>query len=265
MRLCLRHSAIEWPEIPLCPREGVRFVDSHLHLDGEDARITLNFALSADALLLACGVDERTSLELLTLAESSPKSARAFVGVHPSEAEKAGEGDWLAAAAPRASGIGEVGLDPNYSSIGEGSAQLTWFTRQLEVAEESAKPVQVHTRGAEAKCLEVLARYRVPHVLLHWLESESELPEATRRGYFVSLGPALLYSKRLQRIAARADPSLLLLESDSPVSYSPLGGVRGPMLIPSVAFRLAEIRGEPFDRTLALCAQNSLRFLGEKG
>ncbi|MDE1858822.1 MAG: TatD family hydrolase [Thaumarchaeota archaeon] len=243
----------------------MRFVDSHLHLDGDDADATLRFAASAGALLFACGVDRRTSEALSKRAEASHDVVAPFVGVHPSEAEKEGDPAWLEGATARASGVGEIGLDPTYSPAGDDGAQMRVFRRQLEVAGRLGKPVQVHSRGAEARCLEVLAEYKVPGVLMHWLESEEALPAAMERGYFVSLGPALLYSKRLQRIAAGADPSLILLESDSPVPYAPIGGVRGPMLIPSVAFRLSEARGEPFEEVLTRCNLNALRFLGRKG
>ena len=225
----------------------------------------VSFAASGGVLLLACGVDRRTSLGVLELAKSAPGVVRPFVGVHPSEAEGAGEVDWLQEAAGQASGVGEVGLDPSYSPAGEGGAQMSAFRRQVEVAGSLGKPLQVHSRMAEMKCLEVLAGSRVSRVLLHWLENEEALPEAMERGYYVSFGPALLYSKKLQRIASRADPALVLLESDAPVPYSPLGGVWGPMLVPSVAFKLAEVRGERFGDTLDRCNQNSLRFLGGKG
>lgn len=239
-------------------------VDSHLHLDGQDAGETVKFASSTGALLVACGIDERTSRELVRLAESSSGVVKAFVGVHPSEATKSGSLGWLLEAAREASGIGEIGLDPTYSPIGEGGPQMDTFGRQVEVADKLGKPVQVHSRKAEAKCLEILSGHKV-RALMHWLESEEALPGVMDRGYYVSFGPALLFSKKLQRMAAKADPSLMLLESDSPVAYSHLGGVRGPMLIPSVAFKLAELRKERFAEALERCNQNAMSFLGEKG
>ena len=243
----------------------MRFVDSHLHLDGKDADATVKFAISAGALLFGCGVDRGTSMALLKAADEAPGTVKAFVGVHPSEAEKAGDLGWLDGAVRRAAGLGEVGLDPTYSSVARGSAQMAVFQAQIDAAGAEGMPVQVHSRRAEAECLELLGESRVQRVLMHWLESEEAVPKAMEKGYYVSFGPAIVYSKKLQRVAARADPSLVLLESDSPVRYGPLGGVAGPALIPSVAFKLAEILGEPFQDTLDGCAENSLRFLGEKG
>ena len=100
---------------------------------------------------------------------------------------------------------------------------------------------------------------------MHWFESDEALPDALEKGYFVSFGPALLYTKRLQRMAAKASPGQVLLETDSPVPYGPLGGVRGPSLLPSVAFKLAELWRVPFEEARATVESNSMRFLGFAG
>jgi TatD DNase family protein len=240
----------------------VRFVDSHIHLDVQDAEDTVVWAKCAGAVLFGCGIDRMTSEMLLKLAGVSPDVVKPFVGVHPSEAAEAEGLDWLEEAAKMAFGIGEIGLDPTYSSIDEGGPQMKAFRAQVELAGRITKPLQVHSRMAESKCLEALATSGTSRVLMHWLESEETLPKAMEMGYYVSFGPALLYSRKLQRMALKADPSLVLLETDSPVPYSPLGGVKGPMLIPSVAFKLAEIWGSGFRDTLDACNRNALRFIG---
>jgi len=93
------------------------------------------------------------------------------------------------------------------------------------------------------------------------------LSEVIRRGYFVSFGPSLLYSKRAQRIAARCGPDQSLTETDSPVPYGPLGGIHGPALVASVVFKLAEIWRMSFDETGLAVLANVSRYLGraEKG
>jgi TatD DNase family protein len=244
----------------------VRFVDSHLHLDSPAAPGEVSLAEATDTLLLACGVDRKTS-DLAISYASSHGLVKPFVGVHPSEALKERGLKWFDSSVVKAAGIGEIGLDPKYSSVGPRSAQRKAFTLQLEVAQAQSKPVQVHSRGAEKLCLQFLGEFNLGSVLMHWFEDEERLVEVVGRGYFVSFGPALLYSKRLQRMAARCDPSRILTETDSPVPYSPLGGVRGPSLIPSVVFRLSEVLKMPFDETRELTVRNGLAFLGpgEKG
>lgn len=240
----------------------MRFVDSHLHVDRHDPLNVAEFATSAAILLFACGVDEKTSLETLKLPAVYPGAVRSFVGVHPSEAEKAGDLAWFERASRRASGIGEIGLDPSYSPTGPGSAQRRVFETQVEAAARSRLPVQVHSRQAESECLEVLGTFHLGRVLMHWLENGSALPKAADRGYFVSVSPALVYSKKLQRLARELDPSYTLLESDYPVQYAPFGSARGPVLVPSVAFKLAELWGKPFAEVISTTSENALRFLG---
>jgi TatD DNase family protein len=253
---------MEWPEIPPCDRQAVRFVDSHLHLDSTDSPLAVANARAAGVALLACGVDRETSQGVLKFAVSNPGTVEAFVGIHPSEAERERDLSWVSEALEQARGAGEIGLDPSYSSTGKGSAQLAAFSAQLEAAERRMAPVQVHSRGAEAQVLDVLGSFRTGPVLMHWLGREEVLQAVLQKGYYVSFSPALIYSKSLQRLALKCDRALTLLESDSPVPYGPLGGVHGPALVPSVAFRLAELWGAHPLEVLAETARNAHRFLG---
>lgn len=243
----------------------MRFVDSHLHLEAKDSAV-LALARANGTLLLTCGVNRRTSSAGLRLAAAEPENVKAFVGVHPSEALRDRGLGWVRGALRGATGVGEVGLDPKYSSVGARSVQMMAFLSQLEAAAREGRPVQVHSRGAERECLEALAGFKLKSVLMHWLQAEEALPAVAERGYFVSFGPPLLYSKKLKRMAARCDPAQVLAETDSPVPYGLLGGVRGASLIPSVVFGLAEAWGKPFEEARTITTQNAMRYLGgEKG
>ncbi len=198
-----------------------------------------------------------------SLVKAHPHRLRAFVGVHPSEAEREPDVGWLEAEVRRATGVGEIGLDPKYNAA-DRSAQVGLFRKQLAVAEKAKKPVQVHTRGAERESLDILSSFRLKAVLLHWFQGEELLGEANDSGSYVSFGPALLVSKKLQRMAASWDTTRLLVESDGPVSFSALGGASGPWLIPSVVFKLAEVLGRPNEDTARIVRDNTLAFLSEK-
>jgi TatD DNase family protein len=238
------------------------FVDIHVHLsDYADPVSELGFARSADALLVAAGVGEESSRRSVSLSEEHPKHVRAFVGVHPSEVGREPEIDWLATILRRASGVGEVGLDPKYSQVGPGSAQRRVLEAQLRVAEKSSKPVQVHSRGAEREVLDVLGTFELKRVLLHWFQGEEAAAEASAKGYFVSFGPALLVSKKLQRMALAWDREGVLTESDGPVAFEALGGAGGPWLVPAIAFKLGLLFSQGFEDACLLIAQNSRTYL----
>ncbi len=241
----------------------MRFVDSHVHIsDYAEQDGTLRLAQACRFVLFAASVDEKTSRATLQAAGAPGSVVRAFVGQHPSEAAKHAPLDWFEPALRQATGAGELGLDPRYPGAGSEGAQMTAFIRQMETVEEARKPVQVHSRGAERDCLEALATFNTRGVLMHWFEGEDEVPRVADKGYYASFGPALLYSKRLQRMALRLDPDLVLAESDGPVPFAALGGAGGPALVPSVVLKLAELWGLPFSDARDRIARNSLRFLG---
>ena len=246
----------------------MRFVDSHLHLgDFQSKSRELALAEATQTVLLSCGTDRDSSGRTLRLSAANPEVVKAFVGVHPSEVKEGASLDWVEESLRSATGLGEVGLDPKYSGIAPGSPQMRALEAQLALGEESRKPVQVHSRGAARECLDLLGGYRLKSVLMHWFDGPEVIDEVAGRGYFVSFGPSILYSKRLQRMARSFDRTLVLTETDGPVQFEPLGGVNGPSLIPSVVFSLAEAWGVSFTEATETVAGNSARFLGsgEKG
>ena len=244
------------------------FCDAHLHLgDYPDAEGSTALARGAKIVLYSASTNLPDSERNLVFARRSPDLIKAFVGVHPSEADKGLEEKELESLSRHATGIGEVGLDPKYSAVTEGSAQLRIFRVQLELAERLGRPVQVHSRGAEQACLDNLGSFDPPSVLLHWFEGSEVAPKAAAEGYYVSFGPAILYSKKLAGIARSYPADLILTESDAPVTYSPLGeAVSGPSLIPSVVFFLSQLLGRGFAETANMVSENSKRYLeGKKG
>ncbi len=211
--------------------------------------------------LFSVSTNTKTAEVGLGQSRRFPETVKSFVGIHPSEALIENDPGTIARLAERADGIGEIGLDPHYSEVSENGKQMRVFVAQVRLAESCKKPVQVHTRGAERACLDTLGSYDLPRVLLHWFEGEPLLGEAADRGYYVSVGPALLFSKKMARIAKSTPPDLLLTESDGPVSFRAIGGARGPYAVPSVIFRLSEmLRVDYFDLSAKL-VKNAEAFL----
>jgi TatD DNase family protein len=243
-------------------------LDAHVHLPAyANPRAVVAGARSRGINLLSVTVAPAEAELNLLLRQEDPSTLKSLIGVHPSEAASSGaELGELDRLWEKADGIGEIGLDPKYSEVSGKSPQMEVFKAQLKVAERLGKPAQVHSRGAEELCLDVLEGYDLPAVLLHWFEGE-QLTERvfSRPRYFVSFGPALLYSKKLLRTAIKCPPEMVLVESDGPVAYSPLGGAEGPGLIPSVAFRLAEMWRMSFEDTLLQLSSNATRFIVQKG
>jgi len=251
-------------ELPRAAFAGLRFIDSHVHLgDYLDPREEVSFASASQGMLVTAGTGAEDSAKGLALSSEAPALIKAFVGVHPSEAERETDSGWLDGALSHAAGIGEIGLDPKYSEVSRSSEQMSLFNLQLGLAEKAGKPVQVHSRGAERECLDALGTFNLKRVLLHWFQGEETAAEANGRGYYISFGPALLTSKKLERMALAWNEERVLVESDGPVRFAALGGASGPRLVPSIVFKLAGSFGRSFEETSNHIVKNSLEFLSQ--
>ena len=238
--------------------------DAHVHLPAyPDPWAVVEAAGKRGMRLVSVTVSLGEAATSLLLREQNPSTVKCFVGVHPSEAASTPEGlPELDTVWEAADGVGEVGLDPKYSEVSAGSAQMKLFEAQVEVAGRLKKPLQVHSRDAEGACLDVIDGYSPRSILMHWFEGEELLGRAlSRPRTFVSFGPALLYSKKLLRMASKCPPEAVLAESDGPVPFSALGGAEGPGLVPSVAFKLAEVWGRSLDEAVEQLSLNAENFL----
>jgi len=238
--------------------------DAHVHLPAyADPEEVVASARRRGMRLVSVTVSPAEAAPNLKLRDENPSAVKCFLGIHPSEAVSMPNGlEELSPLWEAADGVGEVGLDPKYSEVSARSAQMELFKAQVEVAERARKPLQVHSRGAEGTCLDVLDGYSLGGLLMHWFEGEELLERVlSRPRTFVSFGPAILYSNKLLRVAGRCPLEAVLVESDGPVAFAALGGVEGPGLVPSVAFRLAEVWGRTLEETVLQLSLNAESYL----
>jgi TatD DNase family protein len=245
----------------------MRFVDAHIHLASYTSSAeVLEFAKKNNVALYSASTNLTEAVTNSRLAKENKGLVRSFSGVHPSNASLFSPVLARSQIWKQSDGIGEIGLDPKYSEVGPKSAQMTAFESQLQIAQRLSKPVQVHSRMAEKDCLETLGGYSLHTVLLHWFEGESMLKTAAERGYYVSVGPALLYSKKLESIVRKYDHEFVLAETDGPVVYSALGNqVGGVHLLATVVFKIAQLWRIGFEQAAMALEENATRYLSTKG
>ena len=239
--------------------------DAHVHLPAfPDPESEVLAARARGMRVVSVTTNAREAPGNLELKTKNPETVRSFIGVHPSDAALPDPLSGLEGLWTRCDGVGEVGLDPKYSDLSANGPQMAVFKAQLEVASKLRKPVEVHSRDAEAACLDVLEGFSLRSVLMHWFEGEQVIRRAIElpRTYF-SFGPALLYSKKLARIALAAPPDSILVESDGPVAFKALAGGGGPGMVASVVFRLGELWGVGTDEAAMRVESNTRRFLEE--
>ena len=233
-------------------------MDAHLHLadpgySGKIEQIIDDSTQHNVTYLLSNATDYQTSLDTIELAKRFPKRVLAAVGVHPSTVLHSTTlyldkfRDLIDQSMEWINSIGEVGLDGKYTQDNQIRAkQAEVFRFFLTLAEERHLPVTVHSRQAVPEILDTLQDFDLPRVLLHWYDGPAEnLQTIKQRGYFLSFGPALLYSRKLAAIAYSSDSDLILSETDGPVPFPRLFGNRmtQPSFVIEVVRKLADLKG----------------------
>lgn len=245
--------------------------DAHIHLSDVEFEKDLDHILTAMARMKiqACcvSVDYQSSKSTLELSMKS-SSVLPFLGIHP---EKVNDDlsqmvDLIETNSYRVAGIGEIGLDSTYVSDDAGfKKQVVVFEKMLSLAERLNKPVSVHSRKTLEKIFSILSSYSIKGVLLHWFAgNKKQLQKAMDRNYFVSYGPATIYSEDKQILLSKTNIDKILLETDGPVRFSRCFGFKVAQItfLPSILFCAANILHKSYDEMLLITENNAISYLG---
>ncbi|MGH7279071.1 MAG: TatD family hydrolase [Candidatus Rokuibacteriota bacterium] len=237
--------------------------DTHAHLHFPD------FAGDLDAVLararaagvtrmLTIGTDVASSQSAVALAAREP-DVWAAVGIHPHDAAGADDAALAEierlAAASRVVAVGEIGLD-FFRKLSPRPAQEAALRRQLDLARRLRKPVLIHCREAHPETLALLAEERVTEVggIMHCFSGDVAVARrCLDLGLAISLAGPVTYpnARALPEVARAVPDDRLVIETDCP--YLPPQPYRGkrnePAYLTVTAARVAELRGEPVERT----------------
>lgn len=230
--------------------------DTHAHLD--DARYREDFAevlVRAQAAgisrILNPGYDLESSRRAVNLAQKFP-SIWAAVGVHPHDAQGAGQETWdelvSLAKEDKVVAWGEIGLD-YFRDLSPRPVQQKAFVVQIELANALRLPIIIHNRDAHQDILRLLKENRPEHGLVfHVFSGSWEMAkELLNLGFYLSFGGPLTYRNARQalEVAEKVPLDRLLVETDSPyLTPEPFRGQRNePARVVEVVKRLAEIKG----------------------
>jgi len=214
------------------------FIDAHAHVD--NVKTYLENIRRADIEVWINAIELSEINEIVSVSKSIP--SKIFIGVHPSRADRYEPNEFLKrmGSVKKVDGLGEIGLDRRYGIPLD--IQLKALRDQLAIAERYDLPVVLHTRGSVKEVLSEISSYSLKSVLFHWFSgSTSELNEVLSRGYYVSIGPSIIYSKSSRKVLEAYHRDRLLLETDSPVYYQPLKVEANPTLIVSVYYALSNL------------------------
>jgi len=251
------------------------FVDSHAHLTSGDFEADLSSVVqrARDAqvervLVIGSGAGAENLGGAIRLAERFA-ALDAAIGIHPHEASLATEEDFQLllelSRQPRIIAWGEIGLDFHYDHSPR-DVQTRVFARQLELAEQRALPVIIHTREAETETLEILKEHQSGlRGILHCYSGTWNFAKAClEMDFLVSFSGMLTFPKaqNVRDVASKVPLDRLLIETDAPyLAPVPHRGERNePALVVETAKALALLKGVSLEEIANMTTENYQRF-----
>ncbi len=178
--------------------------------------------------------------------------------------------------------IGEIGLDYHYDKEWE-DKQKYWFKRQIELANELALPISVHSREADQDTLDILVEAGAfsekrkslfndnkPHVVIHCYSGSAEFAKQyVKLGAMLGVDGPLTYknNKKTVEVVATVPLENLLIETDAPY-LTPVPHRGEPNRSPYVSYvaeKVAEIKGLTADEVARKTFANAVSFFNIEG
>lgn len=247
-------------------------IDSHTHLDScapPNQELVAAARTVGVRRILTVGMDAASCRTALTAAHAF-EEVFAAVGRHPNSAtgyDDAVTDDLRTLAAdPRCVAIGETGLD-RFREHTPYEDQVRAFAAHIDLAQETGKPLVIHTRAAEDPTIAMLReRAGGLAVILHCFSMPDRLEECLAEGWWISFAGNVTYPRNaeLAQAAARVPDDRLLVETDAPyLTPQPMRKERNqPAYVTETARFVAQARGQTYAQLEAIVDANAARVFG---
>ncbi|MGR6981962.1 YchF/TatD family DNA exonuclease [Testudinibacter sp. P27/CKL/0425] len=164
--------------------------------------------------------------------------------------------------APQVIAIGECGLDYYYSAENKAKQQQI-FSQQIDIANQLAKPLIVHTRSAREDTIDLLQQGNAQQcggVLHCFTENQWMADQALELGFYISVSGIITFrnAEELREVIKTVPLERLLIETDSPyLAPVPYRGKQNqPAYVREVCEYLAVLKGVSAEQLAQITTAN---------
>jgi TatD DNase family protein len=137
--------------------------------------------------------------------------------------------------------ISEVGLD---FVDGESKEQMEDFEKVMKLAESINKPIVVHSRKAEQKCVEMIESSKLKKVVMHcFCGKKSLVKRIANNGWFITVPTSVVRAQQFQDVVKNVPITQLFCETDSPYLSPYKDKMNEPAFVLESYRKIAEIKG----------------------
>jgi TatD DNase family protein len=275
-----------------------KYIDIHSHLNftafDADRDEVIRRALDNDTWLINVGTQIDTSKKAIELAHQYKEGVYAIVGLHPihtgasyHDAKELGpEGKEFTSRgevfdkniyreflkSPLVVAIGECGLDYYHSGKELIAKQKEVFIEQIELANETGKPLMLHIRDAYADALELLKKYAKVKGVVHFFTGTLEEAQGFLDfGFMISFAGSITFPPKKDGTGSHSNEviknvplEMILTDTDSPyVAPVPHRGKRNePVYVKEIVKKIAEIKNLPETEVAEAIVANAQKIFG---
>lgn len=217
------------------------------------------------------GTDLKTSKAAVNLAQKN-ENLFASVGLHPNDAisENFDDNTYRELISnPKTVAVGECGLDYFRTEGTEENKkkQKEIFEKQINLALEFDKPLMIHCRNAYEDMIDILTIHNKKHGgklrgNIHFFAGDWKIAQKfLKLGFTLSFTGVITFAEQYDEVIKNTPPDMIMSETDCPyVAPAPHRGKRNePSYISEVVKRIADIRGEDFEKTKEAMVKNAER------
>jgi TatD DNase family protein len=246
--------------------DATAMIDTHCHLENEAFHEDLDAVITAAQKLgigiITSAIESHHWERNCNIAETY-ENVFATTGLDPVryiDCDLAST--WIQKNKERMISIGEIGLDHFYiRDHHQRELQESCFKRLIDLAHELCLPIQVHSRSAGKKALEILESCNASDVHMHAFDGKASLARraSTDLGYYFSIPTSVVRSPQKQKLVKAIDIERLLLETDSPVLGPEKQSRNVPSNLPIALKETASIMKRSEEEIREIALENTLR------
>lgn len=248
-----------------------QWIDVHCHLnmleEGVDTAIQNAKAVGVRRLI-TIGTEPGDFQTVLDIAHKYYPEVYCTLGVHPHDGKvyTAEIGKFIEAhvSDPVVVAVGEIGLDYYYDQSPR-EEQKEAFRAQLEIAQRTKMPVQIHTREADEDTIEILKEFKgkVTGIIHCFTGTEMLARESLNLGFNISLSGVLTFknAESLRQIAKILPLDRIHVETDAPfLAPIPMRGKKNtPAYVVHTAKFVADLKGVSEEQLAEQTRLNALK------
>ncbi len=241
-------------------------IDTHCHLENEafdsDRESVIKDASDLGIAIITSAIDKQLWEKNCEIAESH-SNVYASIGLDPTQLTDCDLAvEWIKSNKERIISIGETGLDHYLiRDHDERVFQESCFRNLIALAKEFEFPIQVHSRSAGRKALEVLESCNASEVHMHAFDGKASLARTASRdlGFYFSIPTSVVRSPQKKKLVKEVHIERLLIETDSPVLGPDKGTRNVPANLPIALKEVASILHREEEEIREIVLENTLR------